>query len=197
MLGAESKTYVKKETGIGDSMLGFSSDLATRNRDGGANAEGAAREHLNQVGTGLIIGLKQKADRSEAKVQPTGSANGVKIDRLKPEVGRMGLSVKVKGGGKEREVRNKPSNVTDKRVGEHIGIEGEGEKSDSSEFFFEDWPKMTSFKKEVENAMSKVLGKSLVKGEEREGGLWLGGQRKIERMEKKDRKRTGGGRPGL
>jgi len=169
MLGAESKTYVKKETGTGDGVLGFSSDMATGNRDGGANAEGAVRECLIQVGTGLIIGLKQKADRSEATVQATGGVNAVNMDVLKPEVGGMGLSVEVKGGGNEMEVRKKPGNVTEERAGGHLGSEGEGEKSNSSEFFFEDWPKTASFEKEVVNVMSKVDRKSLIEGVEQRG----------------------------
>jgi len=127
--------------------------MATRNRDGGANAEGVVREYLIQVGTGLIIGLKQKADRSEATVQATGSVNAVNLDMLNPEVGGMGLSIEVKGGGNEREVRKKPGNVTEERAGGRLGSEGEGEKSDSSEFFFEDWPKMASFEKEVGNVI--------------------------------------------
>jgi len=167
--GAESKTYVKKETGTGDGVLGFSYDMATGNRDGGANAEGAVSECLIQAGNGLIIGLKQKADGSEAMVQATGGVNVVNMDVLKPEVGGMGLSIEVKGGGNEKEVRKKPGNVTEERAGGRLGSEGEGEKSDSSEFFFEDWPKTASFEKEVGNVMSEVDRKSLVEGVEKRG----------------------------
>jgi len=35
------------------------------------------------------------------------------MDRLKLEVRGMGWSIEVKGGGNEREVRNKPGNITD------------------------------------------------------------------------------------
>ena len=146
----------------------------TRNRDGRDNAEDMVRDRLIWVGTGLIIYSKQKADRSEAKVQPSGSMNMVDMGRSNREVRGVGRGVEVKGGGNKTEVRSKLGDVTDEGVGEHIGIEGEGEKSDSSEFFLEDWPTIASFDN-MENAVSELLRKSVVKGEKGEGVEKRGG----------------------
>ena len=158
----ESGDCGEKRTGPGDHTRGSLDEMSMTT--GGQNehcGEEVVMEILISVDSELTICLKQKVEGSAVKRCPKSSGSTVGMG------GGSGGSGRVKGGGNKEEMGMERGDAKGKGV--KGSVEGKGEKGDSDEFDFDEWPLTASFDEAVGCAVDELLTKSPAKGEKIEG----------------------------